>query len=287
MQGRRWGVSLLGVSLLLGLAVSAQAVSTEFFVALDARQVIPTGTYAGLTNPNAARLTYLVAHTDPANPSGNHFHAISSYSYMGPAGSPTVLSTNSNNRIPEIFTGQAPLPLLAGMGMHAGRLISQAIPGLEYSNLHLDSIQSLAGFAPMSPEGFLFHSSGDRWVDLLTDAEIALELVSISPGLQVADVTGAVLLSRPGDTYVLGDGNSLSFTPVFFVEAATAGVGSTYAAEFRLRDVSTVAGHTPFLESGTFSIDLVATPEPSTLTLCLLGCGTLGLLARRRRHTMR
>ncbi|MGE3536622.1 MAG: all3515 family Zur-repressed PEP-CTERM protein [Candidatus Tectimicrobiota bacterium] len=281
-QRLRWyGLSF--VSLILGLVSSAQAISTEFYVALDGLQTITSGVYAGLANPNAQRLTYLFAHPDPANPSTNHFHAIGAYSYTGPASSPTILSSNSNNRIPETFTGQPPLPLVAGTGNQAGHLVSQAIPGLEYSDLTIASIQALAGFAPNTPEWFLFNSSGGRWISPLTEAEIALELVAISPGLQLADSTGSVLLSQPGERYSLGAGDTLAFTPVFVVEAATASAGSTYSATLRLVDVSTASGHVPFLESGTFNLDFVATPEPSTLALLSLGCGALAWLARRRR----
>ena len=48
---------------------------------------------------------------------------------IGPAGNPVVNTTNTNNRIPEIFSGQAPLPLVPGQGAQAGRWVNQAVPG--------------------------------------------------------------------------------------------------------------------------------------------------------------
>lgn len=278
------GWCILVLALYAGLSRSVQALPSEYFVALDALQTLPTGTYAGLANPNAQRLTFLFAHPNDANPSSNHFHGIGAYSYTGPAASPTVLTTNSNNRIPEISTGQPPLPLLLGTGNQAGRLLSQAVAGLEYSDLAIASIQALAGFAATSPEGFLFNSSDKRWISPLTGAGITLELVSISPGLQVADHLGSVILSQAGQSYRLGTGNTFSFTPVFFVDAATALPGTTYSATFRLHDVNTIPDHTPYLDSGTFQMDFVATPEPSTLALCSLGFTGLACAGWRRRQ---
>jgi len=77
------------------------------YVGIDGRQTIPTGVYTGLANPTANRLIFLFDH-------GDHFHGIGAYSYTGPAGAPTIVPTSTNNRLPEITSGESPLPLTAG-----------------------------------------------------------------------------------------------------------------------------------------------------------------------------
>jgi hypothetical protein len=93
----------------------------------------------------------------------------------------------------------------------------------------------------------------------LTDSNLALALVNVTPGLQVADHTGTPILSTNGQIYELGDGNLLSFRPSFFTTEATQ---ERYSAAFRLLDLNGT-----FLDSGTFHIDFVQAPEPATLWL--------------------
>lgn len=120
---------------ILGVAVSwtglAQASLVEFYVGVDNQQTITGGDYAGLPNPNFGRLTFLFAHPNETTPANTHYHGIGVWSYSGPAASPTVNSTNANNRIPETYTGQEPLPLFPGQGAQAGKWVSQTVPGLE------------------------------------------------------------------------------------------------------------------------------------------------------------
>jgi hypothetical protein len=254
-----WRAIALGLALLfvLGSALAAPAVEPHYFVAVDRLETLTSGTYTGLPNPNHGRLTLLVAHTDDEDPIGNHFHAIGAYSYTGPVESPAVISTNTNNRIPELSTGALPLRLLLGTGVFESRLASRPT-GEEYSDLRLASIQVLSGFPGNSPEGILFHSSEGRWAAPLTDVVVALQRVSVTPGLHLADETGEEI--PPEGFHPLGAGDLFTFVPVYWAEG-TAPVG-TYSATWKLVDVGT--GEARRGESGRFTFDL-RIPAPGDL----------------------
>ncbi|MCF4966002.1 all3515 family Zur-repressed PEP-CTERM protein [Nostoc sp. CMAA1605] len=245
---------------------------TEFYVGLDSLQVLASGTYTGLNNPNYNRLTFLFAHREE-NAASSHFHGIGAYSYLGTVDNPSVNSTNANNRIPETYTGILPLQLLPGTGIYAGRLVS-ADTHEEYSNLNVASITSLAD-ATEAVDQYLFNSSGGRWRSPLTGATIGLQLVEISSGLNIANESGENILQSIGDIYTLGGGDDFSFTPTFWTQkTATPG---KYSATFKLVDLSN-----NYQESGTFSFDfrVEKVPEPST-TIAL---GLAGLLALSVSH---
>ena len=56
----------LGGALLALTAPAVQAFDpaiASYFIGVDGQAIIPTGTYAGLPNPNHQRLTFLYAHT--------------------------------------------------------------------------------------------------------------------------------------------------------------------------------------------------------------------------------
>ena len=247
----------LALVLVLGGALTAQAVEPHYFVAVDSQRTLTSGTYAGLPNPNYGRLTFLFAHPSEENPSSSHFHAIGAYSYTGPVEAPTVISTNTNNRIPELSTGDLPLRLLPDTGVFAGRFASRPT-GEEYSDLRLASIQVLREFPGDSIEGFLFHSSEGRWTAPLTDTVVALQRVSLTPDLHLAEATGAEL--PPEGLSPLGAGDTFHFAPVYWT-ASTAPVG-TYSATFKLVDVSTGAARVG--ESGRLTFDF-RVPAPGDL----------------------
>ena len=268
----KW-VGVVVVGLACGGAVSVHASMLEYYVGVDGLQTIASGTYAGLNNPNHGRLTFLFAHPNETTPSTSHYHSIGAWSYSGPAGNPVVNTTNTNNRIPEILSGQAPLPLVPGQGAQAGRWVNQAVPGLEYSNLRMASTQSLSQAAVGTTEHYLFNSSGGRWTGSLNAVSLALELVSLTPGLQVADQTGAPIFSAIGQTYKLGEGNPFSFTPSFYTND---NARSRYSAAFRFVDLNGT-----LRDSGTFHMDFAPVPLPAAAWLMASALTGLAVLKRR------
>ena len=244
-----------------------------FYIGYDALTTINSGIYTGLPNPNANRLTLLLDH-------GNHFHGMGTYSYTGLLDAPEILPTSTNNRIPEISSGESPLLLTAGNDLYTGMLRS-SVGSSEYSYLGIASIQSLAGHAPGSTEDILFHSSSDRWSGTLDGAQIGLRLVSSSPGLYIGTET-ILDLYEGSDIIALGAGNSLEFNPVYRVDAnAAAGL---YSATFELLNNSPDS----FLQSsGLFSFDfsVASVPEPETYTMLTTGLFLLAWTRRKRtRH---
>lgn len=257
----------------------------EFYIGLDGSKVLNRGTYTGLENPNYNRLTFLFAHRED-DPTTNHFHGIGAYSYSGSVKNPTIDSTNTNNRIPETYTGQPPLTLLPGTGIYSDRLISTATKE-EYSNLKIQSVASLKT-SPQPADQYLFNSSDGRWQPSLKGATIGLQLASISNGLNIADSAGANILKSVGDTYTIGSGDNFSFSPTFWTDA-TAPLG-TYSATFKLVDLGTGNNRTPFQESGTFNVDfrVKAVPEPSnTVSFSLAGLLVFSLYRLKKRTASR
>ncbi len=269
-------VTLLSISLtaLVGLAAAPASADVRhdegigFYVGLDGLATFPSGTYAGLANPNAGRLSLLFDH-------GDHFHGIGVYSLTGaPPGQ--AVDTNGNNRIPEISTTEPPLELVAGTGAWSGKWISSLAGPSEYRFLGLASLQSLAGFPPGSEEAILFGSSSGRWNGPLDGISVGLQLVSATPGLHVG-IDGDLDIFDSGDIYALSPGNDLTFMPVYWV-AGDAAAG-TYTAELRL--VALSGDNT--LESGRFYFDFAKpVPEPETYLLMFAGLAAMGWLARRR-----
>lgn len=264
---------LLAAPLVLSTAFSpAQAQKTEYYIGLDGFEILATGTYAGLENPNYNRLTFLYAHWEE-DPTTNHFHSIGAYSYSGTVDNLTINSTNTNNRIPETYTGQAPLTLLPGTGIYGDRLISTST-GNEYSNLNIKAVASLKN-STEAEDQYMFNSSNGRWQPSLEGAKIGLQLTAISSGLNIGDSAGVDILKSVGDTYEIGNGDNFSFTPTFWTDAA-APLG-TYSATFKLVDLNTDNNRTPFAESGTFSFDFEVRKVPESSAV--LGLGIVGLLA--------
>lgn len=268
--------SYLVLSLLAGVASfvdSTQAQLAEYYIGIDNRTVpfnAPAAEGGGAypDNPNYNRLTFLFQH-------GNHYHGIGQYVYSGPAATPTLTDTNGNNRLPETYTGQPPLPLVPGTGVYAGKNTTKHLVGLEYSHLETKSVHSLDGAG--AAEDILFHSSGDRWSSDFDAAHIHLELLSVSsPHLNVGTLADPSAVPVGGDVHV-GDGDELfAFTPVLWVDAA-APLGN-YWAEFRLVDESGTFG-----DSGRFYLDVRQVPEPTTLGLGTAALAAVAVISRRRR----
>jgi hypothetical protein len=164
--------------------------------------------------------------------------------------SPTINSTNINNRIPETYTGLPPLTLQLGTGIYADKLVSTSTEE-EYSSLTIEAVSSLQTNEDPGAQ-YLFNSSNGRWSESLANAMPALELVSITDGLNIADEQGLNILTQVGETYTMGSGDDISFTPTFWTD--TSASAGTYSASFRLLNLSN-ANESSFRDSGTFNLD--------------------------------
>ena len=241
------------------------------YVTVDGRDPLTFGTYTGLENPNLGRLTFLYAHWNEETPENNHFHSIGSYSYEGEVDSATVTTTNGNNRLPETYTGQAPLTLQEGTGDLAGKLVSAATDE-HYSDLTMYSIHDMKPAAEGTPVGYMYASSGGGYASTSMDGmNLAFEIVSMTPGLYL----GTEQLSAAGDRLTIGSEADLPFRPIFWTEDdATPG---PYSAELKLIDLSGT-----YADSGTINLDFAVVPEPGTSSLLLCSLVASGLMLRRR-----
>lgn len=251
----------------------------HFYIGVDGFDVLQSGDYAGLENPNYDRLTFLFSHVEE-DPTTNHFHGIGSYSYSSAVDNPTINSTNTNNRIPETYTGLPPLTLQLGTGIHADKLVSTSTEE-EYSNLTIEAVSALQSNEDPGAQ-YLFNSSDGRWSNSLANAMPSLELVSITDGLNIADDQGLNILTEIGDTYTLGSGDDTTFTPTFWTE--TSAPAGTYSATFRLMDLGNT-NNGSFRESGTFNLDFQVTPVPEPSAF--LGVGAFALFAFFRKSRLK
>ncbi|PSB27381.1 all3515 family Zur-repressed PEP-CTERM protein [Chlorogloea sp. CCALA 695] len=251
----------------------------HFYIGVDGFDLLQSGDYAGLDNPNSDRLTFLYSHVEE-DPTTNHFHGIGSYSYSGAVDSPTINSTNINNRIPETYTGLPPITLQLGTGIYADKLVSTSTEE-EYSNLTIEAVSSLQSNEDIGAH-YLFNSSNGRWSESLANAMPALELVSITDGLNIADEQGLNILTQVGETYTMGSGDDISFTPTFWTD--TSASAGTYSASFRLLNLSN-ANESSFRDSGTFNLDFQVTPVPEPSAF--LGVGAFALLALFRKNRLK
>lgn len=275
---------LLAGSLFVGAAAQAAepirgSEGISLYVGIDRLNTLTSGTYVGLANPNAARLTFLYDHFD-------HFHSIGSYSYSGPASAPVINSTNANNRLPEPYTRISPahsaIPMTAGTGAFTGMwstaVMAAPTPAYEYSFLGIASIQSLTSQGAAG--NVLFNSSGGRWSGSFADVTVGLKLVSISDGLKVASgSTMDVFAGGVGSVLTLGGSGNLLMMPTFYANGAA--LPGTYSAQFSLVNLGSNA---TVLDGGNFHFDMaVPVPEPSTWALMLAGLAVALRVASRRK----
>ena len=250
-------ITLAIAAIALWASPRADAVIYGYYIGTDNMATFTTGTYAGLPNPNHNRLTFLYAHSYPVNPPPgefdatiNHFHSIGSLRYTSSAAAPSIVFGNA--RLPE---GTRPaIPLQPGSGAFAGRLVSTLLPDPvigEYTNLTISPLSQLRTFhlngIPNEPEDYMHFgqvhptdpalstaASNQRFsTTSLAGSDVHFNLVSITPGLNVADPFGVSLFSGPGDEHHLGDGDAFAlFRPHFWTDASAA--PGTYSATFRL-----------------------------------------------------
>lgn len=250
---------------------SSRADMVGYYIGVDARETIPSGTYAGLDDPNFNRLTLLYNH-------GDHYHGKGAFVYTGPnLGAGTEVIVSPSNYLPE--GSAAPFELKLGSGAFDGLFISGQTPDVGGSDIRIGSVDALSGFAAGTEEEILFNSSAGRWTTSLAAADLVIELVGATAGLSILDASGGTLFGG-GSTLALGFGSaSLDFAPIF----AAAGPGD-YSASFRIRDLR-VDG---FGDSGVFEYRFhAAVPEPGSLVMSAIGGLAISVLALRNRMRTR
>jgi len=245
-------VAIAMAGLTLG-ALQVRAQMVNLYVGIDNNPTLTFGAYAGLANPNQGRLTLLYAHIYPYGEfNNNHYHGIGAYSYTGDVSSPSVEDTAAGNAIPEVYTQLPGNTLVPGVdGVWVGKLISRKTTD-HYSDMRIRSVHSLSSYGLGSSEQAMFLSSSGTRTNLMPDASIALELVSKTAGLNIADTNGVAILENTGDRQVIGSGDDadFEFLPVFWVDESAA--PGDFEAEFRLVDLNDAGGRTPFPSSGRF-----------------------------------
>lgn len=284
---------LTGALSLTLLATTAQAqykVNPKYMIGIDARSD-STGAYLGLENPNYGRLTFLYGHSYVATPEINHFHRLGAYAYTGPNLGAATAITFTNPTLPE--GGIERLDLRQAGGFWVSGFDTDS----EYEGLAITSTKSMEAAAlanATSPEGYLYYSSRlpatsanaglPRYTALQPNAaQLALELVGISPGLNIGLNAGTSILSNPGDRYALGTGLDLAsnpFNPVFWSSVPQTSSTQNFSATFRVVDLRS-SGALPSSGNFTYNFRVAATPEPTSLALCLLALPLAGRLRRR------
>mgnify|MGYP005836862493 CR=1 FL=1 len=274
--------ALAGVASLAAAAFPFAIGQTNWFIGVDGLRNIPSGVYAGLPNPNFGRLTFLYGHQydgiDDGNigPASSHFHSKSRWAYTGPAANPTIVDAVTTNFVPEDGTR---IVLRPGSGPTSGLFVS-GLDGLDvkWANPRHSSVAWLNRADATEWETFLFNSSGGRWSGSLGQARVALQIVSITPGLSIWAPDFSKEINQPGQFLDLGIGDSLDITPVF----AASSLGN-FSATFRLLDLHRDVDYRPLLDSGRYEMRFEAVPEPASMLA--LGAGLAALALRRKRRT--
>ncbi|MBM3847999.1 MAG: hypothetical protein FJ405_17150, partial [Verrucomicrobia bacterium] len=263
---------------LLGVMPSASGQISGYYVGYDDQPtVFAPASYRGLPNPNRGKITLFYPHAFADNRGQNHFHNIGTYSYSGPTNDLKIVPTNSNTRIPEVGTRQPPLTLVAGKGAWVGKLVS-ASTAEHYSTMRFRSVQALRfekrngqtnEYGYGSPEWhMLFNRFGPQFANfdnavyskVIPAQTLAVELVSLTPGLNIGLATNTTILANPGDRHLLGDANEFDFQPVFWTDASAA--PGRYTVAWKFVDVSEGSGSL-VPESGISHVDfrVAASPE--------------------------
>ncbi len=270
-------------SVTLAQSVGGHGEHHHLIIGIDGLETLNSGIYSGLPNPNYQRISLLFPHQhQPVEIS--HFHALGIYSYTGAADNPTILSTSTNNQLPETRFNLPPIPLFPGSGVFAGQKISQKTDSHIYSDLKIRPVAHLTEDISNPYVNAIYNTGNGRWNSLLGDeATIALQLVSITPGLNVANSEGVNLFNAVDDTYTIGNGDYFSFTPVFSVDNNAP--LATYSATFRFLDVNTNNNRIPLQSSGTFTLNFQQATIPESSSVLGIGIfGAIAFLTRRRQQ---
>lgn len=261
---------------------------SHYYIGIDNNPLVTYGDFTGLANPNQSRVTLLFNHYSLTNVEGSHYHPIGAYSYTGTFSDPVEVATNSNNRLPEGYSGlELELAPAATGSPYEGMLTSGMGAGsgdAEYGNLEIREVTTLPdtdGYGAIGDPGattlgnaayYMYNRTSQNFTLPLDNLDLEIELVGLTPGLAVGDPAGNVLMDEVGDTIPLFV-HSGSVTPTFFT-AADAPLG-VYTASFQLNDNSGTYG-----SSGAFHFDFAVVPEPSA---ALLGMLAVAAGAARRR----
>ena len=264
---------------------SAQTDPVRYFIGVDNLSTISAGTYTGLDNPNYGHLTVLFAHWDAA-----HYHSKAILTYTGDnLGASTAVTRSASDYFPEYSHGTPhdPIVLTPGSELFAGKLVSNPYPGTEplyagdpyyYSQLKHGMTDLLAGFASGTPEFDMYHSSGDRWSSPAGDSHLHLEIVSLTPGLNMGDLDTLSVGGVGDEVHLTDPGDLLDFTPVFWTDANAA--PGTYEAVVRFFDERDPG--VAFGDSGDIRFLMQVVPEPASLALLALAAPAASLIRRKR-----
>lgn len=253
--------NILPLAAALASISAARAEMLNTYIGIDSREILPSGVYAGLPNPNFGRLTFLHAHPYFDVLPNNHYHGIGSWTYLGPANAAVATNSNAGNRIPEVYTALPPLTLVsatAAYPAYAGRLMSLKTEE-SYSDMRLRPTWDLKQYPTNTAEYYMFISSAGTRTNSLAGVRPALHLIAKTEGLSIGVSTNVNMVSQPGDRLELGEGDAWETTPLFSV-AGDAPAG-TYSATFKLVDLN--AANTATNESGIFHLDFRVQPAPT------------------------
>jgi hypothetical protein len=258
--------SLIAIGMALS-NTSASAALASLYIGTDSRPTQISGTYTGLANPNAGRLTFLVAHYDENDPLyPHHYHSKGSYVYTGAnLGAATAVIVSTSNFLPEASGGTHLKLATSTSGAYAGKT---AI--LEDTNNHFSLLQTydtgkLDTAIPL--ENTLFTSSANRWSGSIAGANVNMVLTFATPGLNfgtASDPTANPFAGPNGK--VLGDDVNFKWVP--WVDSSTA-ENTPFIARFKLVDDRSAPNK--FGDSGEFEYRFQTIPEPSSALLALFG----------------